>query len=105
MFWRECEGLDPKIRVIALQFYSMLPHNNVMGLSNVMSHGIQVAIFQTLLRSHRSIYLCHPPLVMVQHSKHVIKCSSTNQSWPWLTLVIVRLWDHIESHATLAHQV
>ena len=21
-FWRECEGLDPKIRVIALQFYS-----------------------------------------------------------------------------------
>ena len=24
IFWRECEGLDPKIRVIALQFYSML---------------------------------------------------------------------------------
>ena len=23
-FWRECEGLDPKIRVIALQFYSLL---------------------------------------------------------------------------------
>ena len=23
IFWRECEGLDPKIRVIALQFYSL----------------------------------------------------------------------------------
>jgi hypothetical protein len=27
IFWRECEGLDHKIRVIALQFYSLLQSN------------------------------------------------------------------------------
>ena len=53
IFWRECEGLHPKIRVIALQFYSLLfristPQSPTFSFDRICTHTQTITISNNL---------------------------------------------------------